>query len=103
MIPIEDPQIRTRLIEILSTSWADNVKGWLLESNGAYLRAQPRPGAPVVRSQQKFVEQTRDKVKVADQAARPSSRFHMTPTAQRSPLEGKVPRAHRRRPRNDDA
>jgi len=102
MIPIDDPQIRTRLIEILGISWADNVKGWLLESNGAYVRAQLRPGAPVVRSQQKFVEQTRDKVKVADQAARPSSRFHMTPTAQRSPLEGKVPRAQRRRPRNDD-
>jgi len=102
MVPIDDPQIRARLIEILSITWSDNVKGWLLESSGAYVRAQPRPGGPVVRSQQKFVEQTRDKVKVADQAARPSSRFHMMPTAQRSPLEGKVPRAQRRRPRRDD-
>ena len=38
----------------------------------------------------------------ADQAARPSNRFHMIPTAQRSPLEGKVPRAQRRRPRKEE-
>jgi hypothetical protein len=48
------------------------------------------------------MELTRDKVKVADQTARPSSRFHMMPTAQRQPLEGKVPRAQRRRVRKDD-
>ena len=43
-----------------------------------------------------------DKVKVADQAARPSGRFHMMPTAQRQPLEGKVPRTQRRRIRKED-
>ncbi|HSO37967.1 MAG TPA: polyphosphate kinase 1 [Labilithrix sp.] len=103
MIPIEDPAIRTRLIDILSVQWSDNVKAWVLESNGAYVRVVPKPGAPLIRSQQKFIEQTRDKVKVADQAARPVSRFHMGPTAQKSPLEGKVPRAQRRRPRRDES
>lgn len=59
-------------------------------------------GQVSLRSQQKFLEQTKEKVKVADQAARPLSRFHMYPTAQKSPLEGKVPRAaQRRRPRRD--
>ena len=50
-----------------------------------------------MRSQSRFIELTRNIVKVADAAARPASRFHMTPTAQRSPLEGKVPKATRRR------
>ena len=50
----------------------------------------------------RFIDMARDKVKVADQAARPSSRFHMTPTSQKSPLEGKVPRTQRRRPRRDN-
>ncbi len=102
MVPIEDPAIRTRLIDILAVQWSDNVKAWVLEPNGAYVRVVPKAGAPLVRSQQKFIEQTRDKVKVADQAARPVSRFHMNPTAQKSPLEGKVPRALRRRPRRDE-
>jgi polyphosphate kinase len=101
MVPIEDPAIRARLIDILTVQWSDNVKAWVLGPHGKYTRTQPKPGAPLVRSQQKFIEQTRDKVKVADQAARPLSRFHMNPSAQKSPLEGKVPRAHRRRPRRD--
>ena len=101
MIPIEDPAIRARLIDILAVQWSDNVKAWVLEPNGAYVRVVPKPGAPLVRSQQKFIEQTRDKVKIADQAARPVSRFHMNPSAQKSPLEGKVPKAQRRRRRDE--
>ncbi len=102
MVPIEDPQARARAIEILNIQWSDNVKAWVLESGGGYSRVQPKPGQPLLRAQQKFMELTRDKVKVADQAARPSTRFHMMPTAQRSPLEGKVPRTQRRRPRRED-
>ncbi len=102
MVPIEDPLLRSRLIDILGITWSDNVKGWTLDSSGAYVRIQPRPGAPLIRSQQRFIELTRDKVKVADQAARAPSRFHMAPLAQRSPLEGKVPRTQRRRVRKDD-
>ena len=101
MVPIDDLAIRARLIDILNIQWSDNVKSWILEPNGQYSRRVAAPSATLVRSQQKFIEQTRDKVKVADQAARPSSRFHMMPTAQRQPLEGKVPRAQRRRGRKD--
>jgi polyphosphate kinase len=103
MIPIEDPLLRSRLIDILGIQWSDNVKSWTLGPTGAYARTQPRPGAQPIRAQQRFIELTRDKVKGADQAARPSSRFHMMPTAQRQPLDGKVPRAQRRRPRKEDA
>jgi polyphosphate kinase len=102
MVPIEDQAIRARLIDILGVSFADNVKAWTLTPEGAYARLQRDPGAPPIRSQQKFIEMTRDKVKVADQAARAPSRFHMMPTAQRQPLEGKVPRAQRRRLRKDE-
>ena len=43
--------IRARLIEILTIQWSDNVKAWALEPSGAYSRVQPKPGAPLVRSQ----------------------------------------------------
>ncbi len=102
MVPIEDAILRGRLVDILNLSVADNVKSWQLQSDGAYVRVQPKNGQPAIRSQSRFIELTRDKVKVAEAAARPSSRFHMTPTAQRSPLEGKVPRTTRRKRRNED-
>ena len=76
------------------------MKGWTLEPSGSYVRVQPKLGDTLLRSQQKFMELTRDKVKVADQAARAPNRFHMTATAQKSPLEGKVPRTQRRRRRD---
>ena len=103
MVPIEDPLLRSRLIDILGITWSDNVKQWVLDPDGKYARVQPKPTAPLVRSQQRFIELTRDKVKIADQAARAPSRFHMAPLAQRSPLEGKVPRTQRRRIRKDDS
>jgi polyphosphate kinase len=102
MVPIEDAVLRSRLIDILNIQWSDNVKAWKLEPHGSYSRVPLLPNTTPIRSQQRFMELTRDKVKVADQAARPSSRFHMMPTAQRQPLEGKVPRAQRRRIRKDD-
>ncbi len=97
MLPIEDPILRGRLIDILAASVNDNVKSWTLGADGTYTRTVPKPNTPLLRSQVRFIELTRDKVKVAEAAARPSSRFHMTPTAQRSPLEGKVPKPQRRR------
>jgi polyphosphate kinase len=97
MMPVEDSTLRARLIEILNVAVTDNVKSWSLQPDGSYVRTQPKLGAPLVRSQVRFIEMTRSVVKVADAATRPASRFHMTPTAQRSPLEGKVPKATRRR------
>lgn len=101
MLPIDDPQLRARLIEFLNITVADTLKSWLLQSDGAYVRALSRSSAQPVRSQQRFIELTKDRVKVADANARPATRFNMTATAQRSPLEGKVPKATRRRHRNE--
>jgi polyphosphate kinase len=101
MAPLEDPAIRTRLIDILDVQWADSVKAWSLSPNGSYARVMAKTPTPF-RSQSHFIDQTRDKVKAAHQTVRPSTRFHMTSTAERSPLEGKVPRTQRRRARRDE-
>src|SRR5579859_4498086 len=76
MVPVEDPVIRARLMEILQTQCADNVKSWLLQPDGKYERVHPRPGALPVRSQARFIEMTRDRVKSAEAAAS-SGRFHL--------------------------
>jgi polyphosphate kinase len=99
MLPVEDPVLRGRLMEILNVTVSDNTKAWSLRSDGSYVRTAPKPGAPMVRSQQRFIEMTRDKVRVADAAARPSSRFHLMPAAQPVAFDGKAPRTTRRRER----
>jgi polyphosphate kinase len=76
MIPVEDAGLRARLIEILQLQLSDNVKSWSLRGDGRYERVPPKPGAAPLRSQARFMEMTRDRVKAAEQAAT-SARFSM--------------------------
>ena len=101
MVPVEDPVLRAKLAEHLDLQLLDNVKSWRLRSDGSYSRVVPKTKETLVRSQNRFQELTREVVRLAEVAARPGSRFHMTATAQRSPLEGKVPKTTRRRKRHE--
>jgi polyphosphate kinase len=98
MIPIEDPLIRARLIEILQLQIADDVKNWMLRRDGTYERVSAKPGAAPLRSQARFIEMTRDRVKIFEAAA-PSARFHHNDSfsSERTKLEGKGADARRRR------
>ncbi len=99
MVPIEDATLRARLIEILQITRSDTSKSWELHDDGTYSRVHAKGNATPFRSQHRFIDLTRDKVKTADQVGRPSSRFHMSATSHKSALEGKVPTATRRRQR----
>ncbi len=77
MIPVEDPGLRARLLGILELQLEDNVKAWSLRPDGKYERVTPKPGAPPLRSQSKFIEMTRDRVKAAEAAAT-SGRFSLS-------------------------
>jgi len=87
MVPVEDPVLRARLVEILTVSANDNVKSWRLGSDATYARVQPKQGAPPLRSQARFMEMTRDKVKAAEAAGAVSGRFHLM-HAQGAPIDG---------------
>ncbi|WP_240911324.1 polyphosphate kinase 1 [Paludisphaera soli] len=55
MFPIEAPALRSRVVdEILAITLADNLKARELRADGTYARVKPKPGAPVVRSQDEF-------------------------------------------------
>ncbi|HKM53576.1 MAG TPA: polyphosphate kinase 1 [Isosphaeraceae bacterium] len=61
MFPIEDPCLRTRLIDkLLAVALSDNVKARELLPDGTYRRIKPRPGEPVVRSQVEFQNMARE-------------------------------------------
>ncbi len=99
MIPLDDPAIKMRLTEILQVQVMDNVKSWVLRSDGTYVRAVPKPGAPALRAQSRFIEMTRDRIKTAEAAGGPSSRFYLAHASQRAKPEGKLEARARRRER----
>jgi len=67
VFPVEDSAIRDRIFdEILATSLADNVKARILRADGTYERATPLPGAPQVRSQERFMALARRASSAAD-------------------------------------
>jgi polyphosphate kinase len=96
MVPVEDPTLRARLIESLQISIGDNVKSWRLLPDGGYVRAQPKPGAPLLRSQQRFIELARDKTKSAESASAGAGRFHLM-HARGAPIDGSGGRGGARR------
>ncbi|WP_437308309.1 polyphosphate kinase 1 [Sorangium sp. So ce388] len=77
MIPIIEPTIRARVEDMLSTATSDTAKTWELASDGSYHKLQVPPGAPTLRSQQRFIELARERVKLSDPLARGGGRFHI--------------------------
>jgi len=75
LFPVTDAGLRRRLIDVLSTCFADNVKARRLLSDGTYELA-PFKGKPL-RAQEKFHQDAVDAVRAAEQTAvqfRPLSR-----------------------------
>lgn len=57
VFPIEQADLKQRVIDILRTTLADNAKARELLPDGSYRRVIPAEGQPVVRSQMRFLEQ----------------------------------------------
>jgi polyphosphate kinase len=102
MVPVEDPTLRSRLVDILQLQITDNVKTWSLRADGKYERVQAKPGAALVRSQSKFIEMTRDRVRSAEAQAT-SGRFSLSaltrPKVDTHLTEGRRPRREPRDPK----
>jgi hypothetical protein len=81
---------------MLQVSVNDNVKSWRLLSDGSYARVQPKPNAPLLRSQTRFIEMTRDKVKSAEVSGSGAGRFHLM-HARDAPINGSGGRGGPRR------
>ncbi|WP_437968859.1 polyphosphate kinase 1 [Sorangium sp. So ce260] len=77
MVPIIEPSIRARVEDMLSTVTSDTAKTWELASDGSYHKLQVPAGAPTMRSQQRFIELARERVKLSDPLARGGGRFHI--------------------------
>ena len=56
VFPIEQPDLKQRVIDILAMTLADNVKARELLPDGTYRRVKPGDGEPALRSQERFLE-----------------------------------------------
>ncbi|WP_437289003.1 polyphosphate kinase 1 [Sorangium sp. So ce406] len=77
MIPIIEPAIRARVEDMLNMVTSDTAKTWELASDGSYHKLQVPSGAAPLRSQQRFIELARERVKLSDPLARGGGRFHI--------------------------
>lgn len=57
LVPIEDPEARQRLEEILRTHFADNTHSRLLKSDGSYVPLKPERSKAAFRSQEFFAKE----------------------------------------------
>jgi len=61
LYPIEDTELKTRVInEIMMTYLNDNVKARLMQPDGSYVRARPKDGGKLVRSQSTLIAIARE-------------------------------------------
>ncbi len=55
--PIDDHKLRARVIRELDFYLADNTQAWLMQSDGSYLRQQPKGDAPALSAQQELLNE----------------------------------------------
>jgi|LNFM01.1.fsa_nt_gb polyphosphate kinase len=84
MWPIEDKSLAGLIRdEILATMLADNVKARLMRPDGYYERRPVAEGEPVIRSQQRFLELSRERAKASRMTAASGSPFRLRAAASR--------------------
>ncbi len=59
MAPVEDPELRARVVDIIEKGMADDAKGSVLQPDGRYQRRRPPSGQPPMRSQEALEPQRR--------------------------------------------
>ena len=73
------------------------MKAWRLRTDGKLRARLAEAGAAAVRCQARFMEMTRDKVKVGDASTRQSGRFHLSPRQPIIGYDGSTPATRRSR------
>jgi polyphosphate kinase len=76
LTPVEDAACKQRLIGVLETCLADNVKGRKIQSDGTHRPPKRKPAKPV-RAQEVFYEQIAQKLAAAKQQHRTTFEPHL--------------------------
>jgi polyphosphate kinase len=82
LVPVENRDARTRLLQILDAYFADTVKARILQGDGSYEQPNPRGRKKAVRSQELLYQQACDAVRDAHQQRRTILEPHLGSRAQ---------------------
>ena len=83
LVPVEDPPLKQRLIEILEIYFEDNVKARLLQPDGSYNRPKlPRGNKRRRRSQEVLYEDSVNRLKASQQSAPTTFEPHRAPSGE---------------------
>jgi len=101
MFPIVDETLKRRaIVEILGTMRADTAKGWVLRADGSYTQLAPENGDAGVRSQQRFIELSRERAREAEPVLSLSSK-QLTPVTELDKLRRKSRKRRKRKKQRD--
>lgn len=81
LFPVEDERLKERLIHILDVQLADNVKAYLLQADGTYVRKSLRRRQKV-NAQEQFCEEAIQAAKAVEESADPANRRVFIPREQ---------------------
>jgi polyphosphate kinase len=76
LVPLLDPSTKARVEDMLNVLASDTAKTWVLEADGRYTKLAAPAGTTPLRSQQRFIEATRERHKPLDALSR-GGRFHI--------------------------
>ncbi|HEX5104327.1 MAG TPA: RNA degradosome polyphosphate kinase, partial [Pirellulaceae bacterium] len=80
LVPVEDPPLKSRLINILEAYFDDNVKARHLQADGSYARGKGKGRKKPRRSQELLYEDARRRVKEAEQSQQTTFEPHRAPS-----------------------
>ena len=81
LVPIEDPPIKQRLMEILEKYFDDNVKSRHLQPDGSYVRTKKKGKSKPRRSQELLYQDARRRTEEAEHSRRTMLEPHRSPDA----------------------
>ena len=61
MAPVADATLQVDLDAIIETMLADNYRRWIMQSDGSYVQARPRDGAPARDTHEVLMNRARTK------------------------------------------
>ena len=81
LVPVEDPPLRQRLVQLLENYFEDNVKARFLQPDGSYIRAKTPRGKKRRRAQELLYEDAVRRIKEAEQSQQTTFEPHRAPGA----------------------
>lgn len=76
LVPLLEPAAKTRVEDMLNVLATDTAKTWELEADGRYSKVSTAAGTTPLRSQQRFIDASRERPKPGDALNR-GGRFHI--------------------------